>query len=74
MKSLKRTNKILLFLLIVITAYLGFQKITEPYRSLFNHCYYVQEVGKPNKTDAYLTERKDYCQQWAIDELNERGD
>ena len=59
--------------MVIIVGYLAYQKITEPRRVLFNQCYYVYTV-QLTLDDEALKERKAYCKDWAIDELNERGD
>jgi hypothetical protein len=72
----KKINRILIVVLVVIASYLIWQKATEPYRTLYNQCYYTVTTSFSGDimTDEWLEERRDYCQDWARENLNERGD
>jgi hypothetical protein len=70
----KKINRILIVALVVIASYLIWQKATEPYRTLYNDCYYKIELSSSSMTDEWLKQRRDYCRDWARESIQERGD
>lgn len=71
----EKLNKILIGVLVVLIAFIIWQKATEPYRTIFNDCYYIDVSEYSMASDKeWLKERKEYCQDLAREAIEERGD
>jgi len=70
----KKLNKILIVALALLTLFIAYQQITYPYRHLFNKCYYATGLSDSTMTDEWLDTQRDYCKEWAKEQLDKRGD